>query len=114
MPEHEAAFDLDLFGEGQGVGAALVVDSDEALLDVNVRGAIFSHGAQFHKVALWCQLLHTIIIYHATHLTTCHYEQFCCPVAFSAQTSSSLSTLDERDLKLVSSEQGTKLKDSSA
>ena len=58
----EAAVDLDLFGEGQGVGAALVVDGDEALLDVNVGGAILAHGAQLHQVALWCQLLHTTAI----------------------------------------------------
>lgn len=43
---------LDLFGEGQGVGAALVVDGNEALLDVNVGGAVLAHGAQLHQVAL--------------------------------------------------------------
>ena len=53
MPKHKAAVVLDLFGEGQGVSAALVVDGDEALLDVNVGGAILAHGAQLHQVALW-------------------------------------------------------------
>ena len=52
MPEHEAAVDKDLFWEGQGVGASLVVDGDEALLDVNVGGTILAHGAQLDKVAL--------------------------------------------------------------
>ena len=35
----------DLLWEGQGVGTALVVDGDEALLNIDVGGAIFSHGA---------------------------------------------------------------------
>lgn len=35
----------DLFWEGQGVSAALVIDCDEALLDINVGGAILTHGA---------------------------------------------------------------------
>ena len=43
----------DLLGERQGVGSALVVDGDEALLNVNVGGAVLSHCPQLHQVALW-------------------------------------------------------------
>ena len=53
MSEDAAAVDLYLFGEGQGVGAALVVDGDEALLNVNIGSAVLAHGAQLHQVALW-------------------------------------------------------------
>ena len=55
---HIAAGSHYLFWEGQGVSSALVVDGDEALFNVNVGGAVLSHGAQLHQVALWCQLLH--------------------------------------------------------
>ena len=49
-----------LLGEGQGVGAPLVVDGDEALLYVNVGGPILAHGAQLDQVALRGQLLQCV------------------------------------------------------
>lgn len=49
-----------LLGEGQGVGAPLVVDGDEALLYVDVGGPILAHGAQLDQVALRGQLLQCV------------------------------------------------------
>ena len=71
-----------LFGEGQGVCAALMVDGDEAFLNVNVRGAIFPHGPQLHQMALWGQLLCTSIHvlsqqYNAQKRLLCCFGLYC-------------------------------------
>jgi len=41
----------------QRVSAAVVVNGDVALFDINVWGAILSHCAQLHKVAVWAEIL---------------------------------------------------------
>mmetsp|Transcript_12276 Transcript_12276/g.26479 ORF Transcript_12276/g.26479 Transcript_12276/m.26479 type:complete len:333 (-) Transcript_12276:430-1428(-) len=46
-----------LLGVGQGVGASVVCDGDEALLDVDVGGAVLAHGAELHEVAVGLDLL---------------------------------------------------------
>ncbi len=47
-----------LLGVGQPVRSPVVVDRDEALLNVDVRGSVLPHGPQLHQMALWCKLLH--------------------------------------------------------
>ena len=46
-----------LLGVREGVGAAVVLDCDVSLLDVDVRGAVFAHGAELDEVALGGELL---------------------------------------------------------
>ncbi len=41
-----------LLREGQGVAAPLVLDLDEAFLDVDVRGAVLPHRSELHQVAV--------------------------------------------------------------
>jgi hypothetical protein len=41
-----------LLGIGQGILAAVVLDGDVSLLDVNVGSAVLTHGAQLHQVAV--------------------------------------------------------------
>ena len=42
-----------LLGERQHVGAAPVGDLDVPLFDVDVRGAVLTHGAQLDQVDRW-------------------------------------------------------------
>jgi len=46
-----------LLGVRQQVAAPVVVDGDEALLNVDVGGAVLAHGAQLDQVAVGAQLL---------------------------------------------------------
>lgn len=41
-----------LLGIGQCIFATIVLNGDVALFNVNVRSAVFTHGAQFYKVAV--------------------------------------------------------------
>jgi hypothetical protein len=47
-----------LLGERERVFAAVVLDLDEALFDVDVRRAVFAHRAELDEVAIGLQLAH--------------------------------------------------------